>query len=218
MNTEQHTGDAPKDLAMQQVFARVAARCEIPASQEVIRQCVRHWRLVAAYNQRTNLTSISSDEDAVLLHCLDSLAAASLLVPGTAVDFGSGAGYPGIPLAIARPDVEFTLVEPRRKRVSFLRLATATLGLQNVRVLEGRLEDAAVAQFTQAVTRATFSEDETLAHVRRWLADTACLWIWRAGNLPDPYITDSRRVLRHPYTLTGQTRFIEQWIWPPARA
>jgi 16S rRNA (guanine527-N7)-methyltransferase len=75
-------------------------------------------------------------------HILDSLRAAPLLgdAPGVVADLGSGAGLPGVPLAIVRPDLVFRLVETRRRRVSFLELVADTLGMGNVAVVHERIE------------------------------------------------------------------------------
>src|SRR5207244_13100906 len=76
-------------------------------------------------------------------HVLDSLRAAPIFEPldESAYDLGSGAGLPGIPLAIARPDMHFSLVESRWRRVAWLELVTEELSLSNVQVLARRLED-----------------------------------------------------------------------------
>lgn len=78
-------------------------------------------------------------------HVLDCLRASALFLPddSTAIDLGSGAGLPGIPLAVAHPQVRFTLVEARARRAAFLELVAEDLGLINVRVVSGRVEDLA---------------------------------------------------------------------------
>jgi 16S rRNA (guanine527-N7)-methyltransferase len=78
-------------------------------------------------------------------HVADSLRAVGLFLESdtTAVDLGSGAGLPGIPLAVALPAVAFTLVESRKRRAAFLELAIQTLGLENATVFAGRVEDLA---------------------------------------------------------------------------
>jgi len=75
-------------------------------------------------------------------HILDSLRAAPLLgeTPGVVADLGSGAGLPGVPLAVARPDVMFRLVETRLRRVSFLELVVDTLGLRNATVVHEQIQ------------------------------------------------------------------------------
>ncbi len=129
-----------------------------------------HWQLVRAWNSRINLTSIRSDEDAAWLHFRDSLEAAPHLGQGPVVDMGSGGGFPGIPLAIALPHISFTLVEPRRKRVSFLRAVVGRLNLANVDVIMGRSTDLPPQRFLSLVTRATFSGENQLEECLTWLA------------------------------------------------
>ena len=102
-------------------------------------------------------------------HLLNCAALAELLAPGERIaDIGSGAGLPGIPLAIVRPDVTAVLVEPLLRRYEFLREAVEMLGLQNVAVIRGRAEDDAVAQALGprdvVVSRAVASLDK----ITRW--------------------------------------------------
>jgi len=91
------------------------------------------------WNRSTRLTSIVRAE-AVRLHLLDSLSAAPALDSGTVADLGSGAGFPGVPLSVARPDIRFCLVESNRRRCSFLHEALRRLGRTNVSVLETDVE------------------------------------------------------------------------------
>ncbi|MBW4032183.1 MAG: 16S rRNA (guanine(527)-N(7))-methyltransferase RsmG [Acidobacteria bacterium] len=88
-------------------------------------------------------------------HILNCVLLAPLLRPGLVGDIGSGAGLPGLVLAIARPDVEFVLVEPMERRVDWLRSEASRLGLDNVRVERSRAEDAPlVRQLDQVTARA----------------------------------------------------------------
>jgi 16S rRNA (guanine527-N7)-methyltransferase len=85
----------------------------------------------------------AAGEELVIKHILDSLAGAlpiRSMDPGNIADVGSGAGFPGIPLAAALPEIPMTLIEPSQKRAAFLRGAAALMGLRNVRIFEGELE------------------------------------------------------------------------------
>jgi len=100
--------------------------------------------LLVRWNARTNLTAIRSPEEMVRRHFGESLFAASHLgdpMPGTLLDLGSGAGFPGIPTAILHPEVAVTLAESQNKKATFLREVSRTLGLRNVEVWAGRAED-----------------------------------------------------------------------------
>jgi 16S rRNA (guanine527-N7)-methyltransferase len=85
-------------------------------------------------------------------HIVNSALVAPLLRPGLVGDIGSGAGLPGLVLAIARPDVEFVLIEPMERRVDWLRSEAAELGLDNVTVLRARAEEARLERPLDQVT------------------------------------------------------------------
>lgn len=113
--------------------------------------------LLGVWNRRLRLTGTRERSDLLELHILDCLALAAVAPPGGRVaDLGSGPGLPGIPLAIARPDVGVELIEARRRPVSFLREAVRELTLRNVHVFEGRGEELARRgmHFSAVVARA----------------------------------------------------------------
>jgi 16S rRNA (guanine527-N7)-methyltransferase len=85
-------------------------------------------------------------------HILNSAVVAPLLRPGKVGDVGSGAGLPGLVLAIARPDVEFVLIEPMERRVAWLTEQTTDLGLDNVEVVRARAEEARLSPLLDQVT------------------------------------------------------------------
>ena len=115
--------------------------------------------LVLERNQVMNLTAITEPKDVAALHLLDSLELAALagLEAGRLVDVGCGAGFPGVPTAIARPGLQVTLLDSLGKRVDFLREACGKLGLENVECIHQRAEEFAGARreaFDFAVSRA----------------------------------------------------------------
>lgn len=99
--------------------------------------------LQEAYNAHTNITRINSLEDYYLKHIMDSLALTKILPagPGKLIDVGSGAGYPGLPIAIERPDIEVTLNDSVQKKTKYLLSVAEELQLKNIQVLTGRAED-----------------------------------------------------------------------------
>jgi len=114
-------------------------------------------RLLAQWNQRMDLTAVMDDTEALFRHYLDSLAAMPLLPEGArVVDVGTGAGFPGVPLALARPDISMTLLDALKKRVDFLAHALAAIGL-GAEAVHARAEDFARERreaFDVAVSRA----------------------------------------------------------------
>ena len=110
--------------------------------------------LVLETNKQMNLTAIRSDEDFAVKHFIDSLTLTPYLGESESVcDIGSGAGFPGIVLAITRGDVYFTLIESQRKRYLFLKEAVKALDLQNVECINARAEELN-RHFDKAIARA----------------------------------------------------------------
>lgn len=101
--------------------------------------------LIEKWNQVHNLTAVRGLENQVRQHLLDSLAVLPHVNAASMLDVGSGAGLPGIPLAIARPSLAMTLLDSNHKKTAFMRQAVATLKLTNVSVLDGRVEASSAA-------------------------------------------------------------------------
>jgi 16S rRNA (guanine527-N7)-methyltransferase len=125
------------------------------------------WRLLLTWNARINLTGAQDRKSLEGEHLPDALAMARLVPEGArVVDVGAGGGLPGIPFAILRPDVALTLVEPRAKRVAFLRTAVREGKLSAAEVVAGRLGEVKLGEFDVASSRATFAPAEWLAAAR----------------------------------------------------
>ena len=115
------------------------------------------------WRRKLNLTGRLSSEELVS-HALESVVGARFLPDGArVVDVGTGGGFPGVPLALWRPDLDFTWLEPREKRASFLRHVARTIPVENARVVVARLEDLPGAAFRFATSRAFTSEADVWA-------------------------------------------------------
>lgn len=97
--------------------------------------------LLSRWNRAYNLTAITDPDEMVARHVLDSLSVLDLVQGGRVLDVGSGAGLPGIPLAIASPNRQFLLLDSNGKRVRFVTHVIGRLGLDNVDVVQSRVED-----------------------------------------------------------------------------
>lgn len=96
------------------------------------------------YNENVNLTAITDEKEVVTAHFIDSLLGRDLIKNNAkCADIGTGAGFPGVPLAIARDDISFLLVDSLKKRLVFLDMLAQKLELKNVKTLHGRSEDLA---------------------------------------------------------------------------
>jgi len=104
------------------------------------RAMLGYLSLLKRWNRVYNLTKVKSDADFVTRHLLDSLSVVPYLYGKKIIDIGSGAGLPGIPVALARLDLEVTLLDSNAKRCRFLRQVQAQLKLQNVSIVQQRAE------------------------------------------------------------------------------
>lgn len=162
------------------LWDELAARSGATLADEQHAALVRYLDLLFAANERMNLTRITDRAQAELQHVADALTVLPHLPgePHRLADVGSGGGVPGIPLAIARPDVQVTLIESTKKKAAFLQSAAAQLGLANVAVLELRAEEVGLSPrhretFDVALARAVATTD--------WLAEW-CLPLVRKGG------------------------------------
>lgn len=104
-------------------------------------QLLEYLSLLQKWNQAYNLVGEAPEEVLLARHLLDSLAILPVLKGPRVLDVGSGAGLPGIPLAIAQPDYQYVLCEPRQKRIAFLQQVITQLGLTHVHLECLRIED-----------------------------------------------------------------------------
>jgi 16S rRNA (guanine527-N7)-methyltransferase len=168
--------------------------------------------LVLRWNRSIDLTAARSPEELVDLFVADAALLAALegagrrLEPGPRwVDVGSGGGAPGLALALLHPGLSLTLVEPRGKRVSFLRSAVGTLGLTAVRVVRGRCEDLAEGSWELASSRATLAPADWLSEGVR-LA-TCAVWVLLArASSPSQRGWCPAQDVRYAWPLTGAER------------
>ncbi len=124
-------------------------------SSEQIGQIERYLNLLIKWNRTFNLTAIKEPEAMVTHHVLDSLAILPLLVGQRFLDVGTGAGLPGMMLAIACPTCHFVLLDSNSKKISFIKQAVHQLGVQNVEVVHSRIEDfEPLILFDEVISRA----------------------------------------------------------------
>jgi 16S rRNA (guanine527-N7)-methyltransferase len=129
-------------------------------------------------------------------HILNSALLAPLLSPGVVGDIGSGAGLPGIVLAIARPDVSFVLIEPMERRVDWLTAESASLGLDNVRVVRARAEETKLDWPLDQVTARAVSALSTLIPLAAPLVKAGGEMIFLKGARVEEELTKAAKAIR----------------------
>lgn len=146
-------------MTLEGSIAEGVGAMDIPVPPAAIEMFARYLELIAKWNRVHNLTAVRETDQMVVLHLLDSLSLLPHVAAAkTLLDVGSGPGLPGIPLAIARPDLPVTLLDSSHKKCAFLRQAKAELALDNVCVVCERVEAWRPAQRFDAVVSRAFSE------------------------------------------------------------
>jgi 16S rRNA (guanine527-N7)-methyltransferase len=136
-----------------------------PLPQGVPEKFSQYFTLLERWNSKLNLTGIRAPEEALHRHFVECIFCAQHLPPGiaTLLDYGSGAGFPGIPIALCRPEIRVTLAESQGKKASFLREVVRSLGI-SAEVYPGRVEEMVPSRDFDAVAlRAVDSMQEAIS-------------------------------------------------------
>ena len=135
---------------------------EIPFSNKLPDKLSVYLSMLKEWNRKMDLTAVSDDDETLDKHFIDSLTVlkTELITSGSSlIDVGTGAGFPGLVLAMARPDITVTLLDSQQKRLSFLKETAKSTGTDNINIIHARAEDGARKkelreQFDYAVARA----------------------------------------------------------------
>jgi len=153
-------------------------------SQEKIEKLLAFLMLVHKWNKTHNLTAISNLEDMIGLHVLDSLSVFQYIQGDRVIDIGTGAGFPGMVLAIIDPEREYYLLDSLKKRTHFLRHVTHKLAITNVTIIDSRAENYQPEQkFDICVSRA-FSSLQQMVEYTYQLAKDDGLFLAMKGGYP----------------------------------
>lgn len=144
--------------------------------------------LLMKWNRVYNLTAIREEQKVVSHHILDSLVVLDHLPAGTLVDVGSGAGLPGLPIAIAQPAREVTVLDSNQKKGAFLKQAVAELGLANVQVVIERVEDFRPLRPFEVVVSRAFSDLADFVNLAGHLCAPGGTMLAMKGLYPDAEI------------------------------
>jgi 16S rRNA (guanine527-N7)-methyltransferase len=140
--------------------------------------------LLEKWNKVHNLTAVRNPEEMVTLHLLDSLSVFPHIKSGHLLDVGSGAGLPGIPLALTRPDLQVTVLDSSHKKASFMRQAKAELGINNLDVVCGRVEEFQPEIGFDGVISRAFSDLAEFVRLTSHLCAGHGVWMAMKGVYP----------------------------------
>ncbi|HKY04102.1 MAG TPA: 16S rRNA (guanine(527)-N(7))-methyltransferase RsmG [Blastocatellia bacterium] len=191
--------------------AAIASFCVGPLSERQYEQLTGHYKMLCAWNRRVNLTRIVEPAQAARLHYAESIFGGQFVSgsPRT-LDIGSGAGFPGVPLAIVKPELQLTALESNHKKAVFLQEAVARLNIANVSVARARLEDFDWSGFELIVSRALDRAEAVFRSIIERIKPPQALMLYAAPSLlavlrelmPAAYAVET-----HPIPLT-ENRFI----------
>ncbi len=143
----------------------------LTADEKQIDLLLSFIKLIEKWNKAYNLTAVRDPEDMVRLHLLDSLAILPYIEGIRIADIGTGAGLPGIPLAIFLPNVEFTLIDSNSKKTRFVQQAILELQLKNVTVIHSRVENLQIDKLFSSLILRAFSNMQNIIALTRHLID-----------------------------------------------
>ena len=188
-----------------EVLIEDAARLGIDLDGEQVERFRSYYGELVSWNENVNLTAVSGRVEVQERHFLDSLAVASALPAnvldgrGRLLDVGSGAGFPGLPLKIAYPRIDLTLLEATAKKTAFLRHVVDKLGLEGVEVVTGRAEEEAHGpemreRFGAVVSRAVARLD-VLAELCLPFCSVGGVMIAQKGLQPEVELYEARNAI-----------------------
>ncbi|MGR9013307.1 MAG: 16S rRNA (guanine(527)-N(7))-methyltransferase RsmG [Gammaproteobacteria bacterium] len=157
--------------ACRKILVSGIAALNLNVSNEKIDQLLNFIKLIEKWNKAYNLTAIRDREEMARLHILDSLAIVPHIEGKRIIDIGTGAGLPGIPLAICLPDINFTLLDSNAKKTRFVQQVVLELKLKNVEVLHCRVENHHPEKGYDAVLTRAFASLSDIVKLTAHLLD-----------------------------------------------
>lgn len=171
-------------MTMQAKLTQGLQEAGIQLPMDVQQKLLEYLALLQKWNKVHNLTAVRDPEEMVTLHLLDSLSVMPYIQSGNLLDVGSGAGLPGIPLAICKPELQVTVLDSSHKKTSFMRQALAELGIPNLQVVCSRVEAYVPEHPFDIVISRAFSDLAEFMQLTRHLGKHGAQWLAMKGVYP----------------------------------
>ena len=171
---------------------------EFGLNEQQISKFQRYLELLLEWNEKFNLTAITDKDEIEEKHFIDSIELVKFfdVKNKTLLDVGSGAGFPGIPLAIVEPTLSITLLESNGKRVSFLREVAKELELKNVEIIQGRSEELGTREKYDIVTARAVKELNVLLEITFYLVKVGGYFIAYKSSGVDEEILNAKHAFK----------------------
>lgn len=220
--------DADAAATFRTALEAALARLNLPLTAAQLNQLTAHYLAMVETNRVMNLTRITDPADAAVKHYADSLALLAWardegVEPRSVLDIGTGAGFPAVPLAVARPDWSVTAIDSTGKKVDFLRAAAADLGLGNLDAVHAHTDHWRPGRRFDLVTfRALGPLGKSIRQAARFLAATGRIvayktTAWNAAEISDETATLAnlglRSYNRYEYELTAGQQTMQRALF-----
>ena len=171
---------------------------EFGLTNEQISKLQRYLELLLEWNEKFNLTAITDKDEIEEKHFIDSIELIKFfdVKNKSLLDVGSGAGFPGIPLAIVEPSLNVTLLESNGKRINFLREVVKELGLKNVEIIQGRSEELGTREKYDIVTARAVKELNVLLEITFYLVKVGGYFIAYKSTGVDEEISNAKHAFK----------------------
>lgn len=191
-------------------------KIDIKFTEEQLNQFYEYMNLLLEWNEKINLTAITAPNEVILKHFIDSLTINKYIKENsTLADVGTGAGFPGIPLKILRPDLKITLVDSLNKRINFLNEVINKLNLVNIETVHSRIEDFGKdKKYRESFDFVTARAVANLAVLSEYLLPIAKVGgqcVCMKGSSVEEELSNGKNAIK---VLGGKIKIIDEFVLP----